>query len=370
MTDKKKDQPKKAILAAGGTGGHLFPALALAEELSKDGWKIMIVTDARGAEYQGKYQHYDFQVVSSSTVKSGLTGKFKTLASLGKGTMQSAKLLNKFKPDVVVGFGGYPCFPPLFTAQITRIPTVLHEQNAVLGKANKMLAASATTIALSLPNTKGVSNHKKFNAKAVVTGNPVRPEIVAKQNAAYQTPDDNGPFRIFVMGGSQGASIFSEIIPAAIAKLPDSLKNRLVISQQCRPEDLNDVQKIYDDLGVKSELKSFFTDVPDQLEKCHLFIGRSGASTVADVSIVGRPAIYVPLKHADMQQKLNADVVADIGGAWVMMQEDFTASALAAQIEQHATNPDTLETAAKNAAKAGQPNAARNLANTVKKAAL
>lgn len=363
------DTQKKALLAAGGTGGHLFPALALAEELLKDGWRVMIATDARGAQYKDNYAQYDFTIIKSATIKPGIWGKVKTLAALGKGTIQSAQILRNYKPDVVVGFGGYPCFPPLFTAQISKIPTVLHEANAVLGKANKMLAANATKIALSLPKTRGVTDHAQFKNKAVVTGNPVRSEIVAKQKSPYSPPKTDGEFRIFSMGGSQGASIFSDVLPAAVAKLPDALKKRIFMAQQCREEDLSQVQKTYDDMGVSCELKSFFTDVPDQLEKCHLFIGRSGASTVSDVAVVGRPAIFVPLKHADQQQKLNADVIADIGGGWVMMQDGFTAGSLAERLETLSNLPDNLSKAATISADAGQPKAAENLANVVKSAA-
>ena len=366
MTEKSK----KALLAAGGTGGHLFPALALAEELSNDGWKVMIATDARGARYKENYTQYDFTIINSATIKPGLWGKVQTLAALGKGTIQSAKILRKYNPDVVVGFGGYPCFPPLFTAQVSKVPTVLHEANAVLGKANKMLAANATTIALSLPTTRGVTDHAKFKNKAVVTGNPVRSEIVEKQKAPYPQLDRDGVFRVFSMGGSQGASIFSDVIPAAIAKLPGNLKKRLFIAQQCREEDIQKVQNAYDEMGVQCELKSFFNDVPEQLAKCHLFIGRSGASTVSDVAVVGRPAIFVPLKHADMQQKLNADVIANSGGGWVMMQDGFTPDALAERLETLSNLPDQLEKTAKSAAAAGQPDAAAQLATVVKRAAL
>ena len=356
-----------ALLAAGGTGGHLFPALALAEELLKDGWEVIIATDERGARYDKSDLNYQTVVISSGTLKPGLLGKFKAVAALGKGITQSFGIMRKYKPDVVVGFGGYPCFPPLFAAQILKEPTLLHEANAVLGKANKMLAAKANNIALSLPKTKGVTDHKKFKEKAVVTGNPIRSAVVAKQSAPYPTLDAQGEFKIFIMGGSQGARIFSDVIPAAVKLLAKADQQRLHIVQQCREEDMERTQKAYTDMGVKCTLKPFFHDAPQQLADCHLFIGRSGASTVADVAVVGRPAIFVPLKHADHQQKLNADVVADMGGAWVLEGDDFNAKELAKHLVKLMAEPDTLKKAAKNAASAGQPQAARNLANIVKR---
>ncbi len=364
MTDKKR-----ALLAAGGTGGHLFPALALAEELIKQGWEVMIATDERGARYDKSELDYETVVISSATTKPGLWGKFQTAAALGKGITQSFKIMRNYKPDVIVGFGGYPCFPPLFAAQLLKKPTIIHEANAVLGKANKMLAARASHIAMSTPATKGVSEHKTFAPKSVVTGNPVRAKVVAKQSAPYMAPTANGPFNIFVMGGSQGAHVFSKVIPEAIKHLSDADQKRIRIVQQCREEDMPAARKAFEEMGVDYELKAFFDNAPEELEKCHLFIGRSGASTVSDVAVVGRPAIFAPLKHADNQQLLNAKALADAGGAWVIPSDQFDAKTLAKSLATLMADPNTLKAAADKSAQAGEPFAASKLKDLVIKAA-
>lgn len=366
MPDTKK---LHILLAAGGSGGHLFPAMALAEELMKDNHNVCIVTDHRGARFKGDSTPYPIEIINSATLEPGLIGKFKTAFKLGIGVLQSFKLIKSFKPDVVIGFGGYPAFPPVFTAQKLGIKTILHEANAVLGKANKMLAKQATKIALSLPTTLGVHDVSSNKDKAEVTGNPVRSEIIQKQGATYKPFHGEETIRIFIMGGSQGARTFSEIVPEAVALLPEHIQKRLHIIQQCRPEDLDDAQNRYAQTKAQIELESFFNDVPEQFEKCHLFIGRSGASTVSEVAIIGRPAIFVPMYHADMQQKVNADVIADVGGAWVILQDGFTAEALSARLETLFSLPQGLEAAAAKSASVGKPDATKNLAQLVQKIA-
>ena len=363
MTDINDNKKTHVLLAAGGSGGHLFPAMALAKQLMKEGCDVRILTDHRGARFKGEDTPYPIDIINSATLGGGLIGKIKTIFHLGLGVLQSAKIIKKFKPDVVVGFGGYPAFPPLLAAQKMNVPTILHEANAILGKANQMLAKGATKLALSLPATKGMD---VLQDKCVVTGLPIRDEIIAAQNTPYPKLDDKSDLNIFIMGGSQGASIFSDVLPDAISMLPEHIQARLNIVQHCREEDLQRTEEAYKKTKATATLKTFFDDVPDQLKACHLFIGRSGASSVSEVAIVGRPAIFVPMNHADMQQKVNADVVADVGGGWVMLQDGFTAKALSTRLETLIVQPDTFKTAATKSASVGQPNATKNLAKLVK----
>jgi UDP-N-acetylglucosamine--N-acetylmuramyl-(pentapeptide) pyrophosphoryl-undecaprenol N-acetylglucosamine transferase len=359
MSDKKT-----IVLSAGGTGGHLFPAEALAQELLARGHKVIILTDKRGNAFKSLGDRVEIKTVRAAYLKAGIFAKIKAVADMGAGIAQAAMLLRKYKPDIVVGFGGYPSFPGVFAAQKLGIPTVLHEQNAILGKANVWLADGAGDIATSFPDTKGIKQDNK--SKTVTTGNPVRADIVAVRADAYAAPQED--VRILVTGGSQGASVFGEIVPEAIAKLPDDLKRRLVITHQVRENDLDITAKKYETAGVKAEIKTFFNDMADRLKKCHLFIGRSGASTVTEIAVVGRPAIFVPYPgHQDMQQKHNADVVADKGGAWVMLQPDFTADALATRLGELMRDPALLDKAAAAAKACGQPDAAARLADVVEK---
>lgn len=364
MTEHQSEKPR-IILAAGGTGGHLFPALALADELISRGADVMVATDDRGARFKQENSDYKVRLIASATLQPGLIGKFRTFFNLGIGLLQSMKLILRYKPDVVIGFGGYPAFPPVYAAQVLGRKTVIHESNAVLGKANQMLARLASKIAISLPQTKGVTDTDKLKAKAITTGNPVRAEIVAKTAAPYPALSDSGPIRIFIMGGSQGARIFSDILPVAAGLLPDQIRNRLHIVQQCRPEDLERTKDTYKTLKIHADLQVFFKDVAAQLEACHLLIGRAGASTVSDVAVIGRPALFVPLHHADQQQTINANVIRDAGGGWVMAEDEFTADALAARLEGMFAMPDGLKQAAAKAASTGKPDAAERLADLV-----
>lgn len=360
------DDKKTIVLAAGGTGGHLFPAEALAQELIKRGNKVVILTDKRGNAFKSLGDKVDIHTVRAAYLKAGLWSKIQAVADMGIGILQAAKLLKKIKPDVIVGFGGYPSFPGVFAGQKMGIPTILHEQNAVLGKANIWLADRAMEIATSLPNTKGIKDSNK--SKVTTTGNPVRAAIVAVRDSVYEQPKDD--MRIFITGGSQAAKVFSDIVPDAVGKLPEDMKKRLSITHQCREDALEITEKKYQAAGVKAEIKSFFNDMADRLKSCHLFIGRSGASTVAEVAVVGRPAIFVPYPgHADMQQKYNAETIANNGGGWVMMQENFTPDTLADKLKEFMQNPAALEKAAAAAKTCGQPQAARNLADVVEKRA-
>ena len=283
---------------------------------------------------------------------------------LGAGLLQAGALIKKLKPEVVIGFGGYPSVPGVYAAQRQKIKTVIHEQNAIIGKANAFLAAKADRIALSLPLVSGLDEVDKI--RSVITGNPVRPDIAALFTQPYPTLSQDGSLRILVMGGSLGARVFSRVVPDALIKLPAAYRSRLHIVQQCREEDLEAARKIYSENGIKADLSVFIDDVAHELEHAHLVIARSGASTVAEVATAGRPAIFVPYPHhKDQQQKMNAEAVADSGGAWVMTEAGFTAEALLARLETLLQNPQILFKAAEKARECGKPDAARKLGNLV-----
>lgn len=364
LNENIKSAPKLILLSAGGTGGHMFPAEALAQDLISRGYRVALATDDRGKKYEPFAGGIPMHVLKSGTIGAGLVRKVKSALSLGMGFFQARKILSDLKPVVVVGFGGYPSVPAVYAAQTMKIPTIIHEQNAILGRANVFLAPKAEKIAVAWAHVEGL--HGSDEARAIVTGNPVRPDISGLYNKPFPTIEQDGTLRIFVTGGSQGASVFSDVLPLALAKLPPHHRARLDIVQQCREEDIERVRRVYDEANIKCDLRPFFKDMALQLERCHLFIGRSGAGTVSEVTTAGRPAIFVPYPHhADQQQKRNADAVADAGGAWVMTQNGFTAEALLARLETFLQNPETLFRAAENARSCGRPDAARKLGNIV-----
>lgn len=352
------------MICAGGTGGHMFPALALAHDLAVRDCRVVFVTDKRGAKFLPDNGEFIHHVISAGTLPGGLIGKIKGVYGLALGYLQSQRLIRKYMPKIVVGFGGYPSLPPMVVAQQKHIPTVIHEANAVLGKANAYLAPKADRIALSLPD---LSSLEEADAvRAIVTGNPVRGDIAALYAEPYSVSEADKPFHIAVMGGSLGAKVMAKIVPDALASLPKDLKARLHIVQQCHVEDISTVHTIYQGAGIQADIRPFIDNVPEVLKHSHLVIARSGASTVAEVCIAGVPAIYVPYPHhADMQQKVNGDVVAAKGGAWVMEEKDFTASALTARIESLMRSPESLFKAAEGARECAKPDAARKLGNLV-----
>lgn len=352
------------VLSAGGTGGHMTPAAALGQDLLSRGFQVELITDKRGAQFKSMFPNIPVHVIRAGTLGAGVMGKIKGAGNLGLGYLQARKLLKSLTPSVVVGFGGYPSVPAVYAAQRMGIRTVIHEQNAIIGKANAMLSPNASRIALSLPNEKGL--HGSDKVRALVIGNPVRPDIAALYNKPYPALEQDGRMHILVLGGSMGAHVFSEIVPKALSGLSAHHRAQLEVVQQCREEDMKDTKKAYKDAGIKVTLEPFFDDVAAQLEKAHLVIGRAGASTVAEITTAGRPAIFVPYPHhKDMQQKRNADAVADVGGAWVMSQDGFTAEALMARIETFLQNPETLFRAAEKARTCGKPDAALKLGNVV-----
>lgn len=333
---------KTIFITAGGTGGHLFPAETLARGLMAQDYQIVFITDKRGVAYQTLAPAATVKQVCSATFGGGIVGKIAPMFKIGIGILQSMALIIKHRPKAIVGFGGYPSFPAMFAGTILRVPTILHEQNAVLGKANAFLAKFARKIGLSHKETADLP--APIAAKSVFTGNPIRDDIAEIANSPYPEITDDNKINLFIMGGSQGAHSFSDIIPKAIIALPDDLKKRLHITQQCRPEDIEDVTKAYADHKISANLQSFFDNVPMLFKQCHFFIGRSGASTVSEVTVIGRPSLFVPLmSHADQQQRRNAQAMVDGGAAQMMLPDYFTAEKLCTLLSDHLSNPDKLQ---------------------------
>lgn len=352
------------ILAAGGTGGHIFPAESLAEELITRGLRPVLVTDKRFNNFHGAFKEMEIRTIRAGTMQPGILGKIGGLFNIAVGICQARGILRKLNPGAVVGFGGYPSFPTVFAATQRGIPSFIHEQNAVLGRANRLLAPRVDAIATTFVTTAYI---KPDDSKKVErTGNPVRAAIRALHDVPYSEISPNGAVRLLVMGGSQGAAILSEVIPKAIGLLPEPLRRRLRIDQQCRAADIEEVQAKYKEIGMQPDLATFFTDVPARLAAAHLVISRAGSSTLSELTAAGRPAILVPLPTAmDDHQAINARALEVAGGGWVMKQEEFTAETLAAKLEALLTMPAMLAKAAAGARNAGRIHAARDLADLV-----
>jgi UDP-N-acetylglucosamine--N-acetylmuramyl-(pentapeptide) pyrophosphoryl-undecaprenol N-acetylglucosamine transferase len=355
------------LLAAGGTGGHLFPAEALAGALQTRGAIVELATDARTAHF--KFPARAVHVIPSASLRGhNPLALARAAAMLTLGTAKAWSMLGRVRPAAVVGFGGYPTVPPLLAATLRDIPTVLHEQNGVMGRANRLLAPRVTTIATGFRTLAKLD--PRLRAKITFTGNPVRREVIAAAATPYAGPEPNGKLRVLVFGGSQGARVMAEIVPAAIERLSTALRARLAVVQQARAEDIDAVRATFARLGVEAECAPFFADLPARMAAAHLVISRSGASTVAELSAVGRPAILVPLPHSlDQDQFVNAGVLADAGGAIRMDQRDFTPERLAAEITGLAGDQGRLLTMAQSAKSAGSIDAAERLADLVFKTA-
>ncbi len=354
------------LLSAGGTGGHLFPAEALSVVLQERGLTVDLATDARAAHF--KFPARSMYVIPSATLRGrNPIALARTGALLSFGVIAAWRLLGRVRPTAVVGFGGYPTVPPLLAASWRAIPTVLHEQNGVMGRANRLLAPRVTTIATSFPDMSGAA---AFKSKMTFTGNPVRSQVIQAAAMPYVAPGMGGEFRLIVFGGSQGARVMSEVVPAAVERLTPSLQARLVIVQQARPEDADGVRVAYSRLKVNAEVAAFLSDLPARIAQSHLIISRSGASTVAELSAIGRPAILVPLPHAlDQDQLANASVLEKAGGAVRIDQGQFTPERLASEIAALAGQPARLASMAAAAKSAGTIDAADRLAALVMKVA-
>ena len=357
------------LLAAGGTGGHLFPAEALGGELMKRGFRVRLATDARALRYSGLFSRDTIDVVPSETVRSRNPFSLaRTGLTLAAGMAVAVHLLRKLKPAAVVGFGGYPTLPPLIAAWLLGIPGIIHEANAVPGRANRFLASRVSAIATSLPGL--LDRDPELASKTTDVGMPMRPAILAAAGVKYAAPEVTGPFRLLVTGGSQGARVMADIVPGAIEKLEPSLWNRLALTQQVREEDMTRVRAVYDRLKINAELAPFFTDLPARLAANHLIVSRSGAGTVSELAAIGRPSILVPLPGAiDQDQFANAGVLSEVGGALRIAQSELTPDRLASEISGLAAEPSKLAAMAQAARSAGRLDAAQRLADLVVKVA-
>ena len=356
------------LLAAGGTGGHLFPAFALAEELRRRGRRVGLATDNRGDRFGAGFPADEIHRISSATLRGrSPIAAARTILSLANGVRQAYALLARAKPAAVIGFGGYPSFPPLVAAKLRGIPTALHEQNAVLGRANRLLANRVTAIATSFENVQFV-NEKTAN-KLRFTGNPVRDIVINHASTPYPSPPAFGSqehFRLLVFGGSQGARFFSERIPSALSHLDETTRQRLSIVQQCREEDIDAVRSTYASANIEATCATFFEDLPRRMANAHLVIGRAGASSIAELAVIGRPSILVPLPNAiDNDQLRNATSMADSGGALCIAEKELSADRLCTDLVKLMADPAMLVGAAANAKSIGRPDAVVHLADLV-----
>ena len=364
MTDHLPGVSRHFVLAAGGTGGHLLPAFALAAELDRRGHHVALVTDERGARIPGKPSFLPAHVLPAGRLGKNPIALAKGLAAIWRGRAMALRLFESFEPACVVGFGGYPALPALLAARSARIPTVIHEQNAVLGRVNRFLAKGVDAIATAYMEVERLD--PKLWGKVHRVGNPVRAEVLALRGEAFPEFTEDSLFRVLVTGGSQGASVLSEVVPDGLAMLPPALRHRLQVTQQCRPEDIEAVRERYAVHQIPAELGTYFEDMASRLAEAHLFIGRSGASTIAELTAVGRPAILVPLPIAtDDHQAVNAREMVKAGGARAIRQSGFTPKELAKQIQAMALSPAALANAAHAAWNCGLPNAVKDLADLV-----
>ncbi|GFE63554.1 undecaprenyldiphospho-muramoylpentapeptide beta-N-acetylglucosaminyltransferase [Litoreibacter roseus] len=350
------------VIAAGGTGGHMFPAQALAEAMLAMGWRVTLTTDARGARYVGNFPDaVKIEEVNAATFARGgiaqkITAPFKLLGGVASALMA----FQKDKPAVVVGFGGYPSFPAIAAARLLNLPRMIHEQNGVLGRVNQLFAKRVNAVACGTWPTE-----LPDGVEGVFTGNPVRNAVLEREAAPYIPPGDY-PMSLVVIGGSQGARILSQVVPEAITKLPEDLKSRLRVAHQARDEDAEMAESVYAEGGIQAEVAPFFDDIPNRFSEAQLVISRSGASTVADLSVIGRPSILVPFAAAVRdEQTANARGLVDAGAAILIPESRFTPEAVAEQISTILSAPDGAMKMAHAAISAGKPDATENLVNLV-----
>jgi UDP-N-acetylglucosamine--N-acetylmuramyl-(pentapeptide) pyrophosphoryl-undecaprenol N-acetylglucosamine transferase len=358
-------EKRRVYLAAGGTGGHLFPAQALAEELVRRGYEVDLLTDERVRDYGKDFPASHVHLIPSASLSlSDPLSLPRRLWRLGIGYLLSRKLIAREKPAAVVGFGGYPSLPPLLAAAHLNIPSIIHEQNAVMGRANRLLATRVNAVAVSFERVVGIPD----GARSVVnlTGNPVRGLVLASAKVPYKPFGPKDKIRLLIFGGSQGAKFFSDAMPGVLALLPDALRKRLLVRQQCRAEDLQSVQHAYAEAGVSAALETFFSNLPDMMARSHLVICRSGASTIAELFVLGRPAILVPLPGAiDNDQLNNARSFGTAGGGFLLEQKHAKTVDFARLLQELLEAPERLKEAAAAARRHGRPDAAQRLADLV-----
>jgi UDP-N-acetylglucosamine--N-acetylmuramyl-(pentapeptide) pyrophosphoryl-undecaprenol N-acetylglucosamine transferase len=354
------------VLAAGGTGGHMIPAHALAEELLLRGHRVALITDDRGARIPGLFDKVQVHVLPAGRLSGGPIGWFRAVRNILIGRAMALRLYETFLPSAVIGFGGYPALPALLAARRDGIPTLIHEQNAVLGRVNRLMAGKVDAIATAYKEVQRLS--AKAAEKVHLVGNPVRDEVLALRDQPFPPLAEDGIFRVLVTGGSQGASILSAVVPEGLALLPEHFRRRLQVTQQCRAEDIDEVRARYAALGIPADLATYLPDLPERLAWSHIVIGRAGASTIAELTAAGRPAILVPLPSAtDDHQTYNAKEMAKAGGARMIAQSRFTPVELAKQMQKLGLEPEALAKAAERAKSAGRPDAARDLADLVER---
>ena len=352
------------VLAAGGTGGHLLPAFALAAELDRRGHHVALITDERGAEIPGKPDFLPAHVLPAGRFGKNPLQWVKGAKAVWEGRRMALRLFESFAPSAVVGFGGYPSLPSILASTSAGIPTLVHEQNAVLGRVNRLLSGRVDAIATAYPDVQRLKPAHDY--KVHLVGNPVRANVLALREEPFPSYGEDGLLRVLVTGGSQGARVLSEVVPDGLAMLPPAIRQRLQVTQQCRPEDLEAVRERYSSHGIPAELATYFEDMQTRLADAHLFIGRAGASTIAELTAVGRPAILIPLPIAtDDHQAFNAREMAKSGGARMIRQEKFESKELAKQIRVLADDPQGLANAAHAAWNCGRPKAVEDLADLV-----
>ncbi len=352
------------VLAAGGTGGHLIPAFALAVELERRGHHVALITDERGAKLPGKPVSLVTHVLPAGRLTKNPLGWIRGIGAILEGRRMALRLFDSFDPAAVIGFGGYPAFPALMAATSAKIPSIIHEQNAVLGRVNRFLAGRVNAIATSYGEVDRLA--EKHQDKVRLVGNPIRAEVLALREKPFPAFTTDGLLRVLVTGGSQGARVLSEVVPDGLAMLQTALRTRLQVTQQCRAEDIEAVRARYAGHDIPAELGTYFEDMAERLADAHLFIGRAGASTIAELTAVGRPAILIPLPIAtDDHQAANTREMVAAGGARMIRQDKFTAAELAKQIQAMAQRPETLATAAHGAWNCGYPGAVQDLADLV-----
>ncbi|HEY0044501.1 MAG TPA: undecaprenyldiphospho-muramoylpentapeptide beta-N-acetylglucosaminyltransferase [Allosphingosinicella sp.] len=354
------------VLAAGGTGGHMIPAHALAEELMRRGHRVALVTDDRGARIPGLFDGVQVHILPAGRLSGGPVGWLRALRKIFLGRTMALRLYETFRPSAVIGFGGYPALPALMAAQRDKIPILVHEQNAVLGRVNRLMAGKVDAIATAYEQVDRLPASQA--GKVDLVGNPVRDEVLALRDQPYPELGEDGIFRILVTGGSQGATVLSRIVPEGLGMLPEHFRRRLQVTQQCRAEDIEEVRARYAALGIPADLATYIGDMPDKLAWSHLIIARAGASTIAELTAAGRPAILIPLPSAtDDHQTANAREMAKAGGARMISQKSFTPVELAKQMQKLGLEPGALANAASRARAVGRPNAAADLADLVER---